>query len=388
MEWRDRVGRSIEIGSLKGIDVKVHPTFAIVVLWVMYQWGVTAGQGVVGVIFGTIVLLSVFGCILLHELAHAVVATQHGLRVRDITLLPIGGVARVEHGLLAPRSEAMIALAGPAMNVAIALAMTPLVIIVVAMRHLDHPVSILLYASEISLAGFILYLWIANLLLAVFNLIPAFPMDGGRVLRAMLSRVRGKAEATRIAVLVGYVFAVLLTVAGLLMGDYLMPLVSIFIVVAAQMEASHVRMESALRRLPVGQFALWESGGIRPDAPLAHAVNGGPRDIAVTRDGVVVGMLWRHDLMRHLNGAHRDLYVRDIMDRRFNAVEVSDSVYDVHLWLATGDRPAVPVVEHGIYRGIFTGERLAHVYDHIDRRQFRLGRNLAGVISRRRLAAR
>ena len=366
----------------------VHPTFAIVVLWVMYQWGVTAQQGIAGVIFGTAVLLSVFGCVLLHELAHALVAIQHGLRVRDITLLPIGGVARVEHSLLSPRSEAMIALAGPAMNVAIAFALTPLVVIVVAIRHLGHPVSILLYASEISLAGFILYLWIANLLLAVFNLIPAFPMDGGRVLRAALTRFRGKSEATQTAVLIGYVFAVLLTIGGLLAGDYLMPLVSIFIIVAAQMEANFVRMESALQRLPVGQFALWEAGGIRPDAPLAHAINGGPRDVAVTRDGVVVGMLWRHDLLRHLNGAHRDLFVRDIMDRRFNAVEVSDSIYDVHLWLATSSRPAVPVVENGIYRGIFTGERLAHVCEHIDRRTFRWQRSLLGALNRLRLAWR
>ncbi len=368
--------------------MKVHPTFAIVVLWVMYQWGVTAQAGIVGVVFGTLVLLSVFACVLLHELAHALVAIQHGLRVRDITLLPIGGVARVEHSLLSPKSEAIIALAGPAMNIAIALALTPLVAIVVAIRHLDHPISILLYASELSLAGFILYLWITNLLLAAFNLIPAFPMDGGRVLRAALSRFRGKDEATRVAVLIGYVFAVLLTVGGLLIGDYLMPLVSIFIVVAARMEANFVRMESALRRLPVGQFALWEAGGIRPDAPLAHAVNGGPRDVAVTRDGVVVGMLWRHDLLRHLNGAHRDLFVRDIMDRRFNAVEVSDSIYDVHLWLATSSRPAVPVVENGIYRGIFTGERLAHVYEHLDRRNLRWQRNLIGVLHRLRLAWR
>ncbi|MEX2315358.1 MAG: site-2 protease family protein, partial [Thermomicrobiales bacterium] len=356
--------------------------------WVIYEWGVAAQQGLAGVIFGVSVLLAVFACVLLHELAHALVAIQHGLRVRDITLLPIGGVARVEHMRLSPKSEAVIALAGPAMNLAVAMALTPLVLIVVAIRHLDHPVSILLYASEVSLAGFILYLWIANLLLAVFNLIPAFPMDGGRVLRAALTQLRGRAEATSAAVMIGYVFAVLLTIGGLLVGDYLMPLVSIFIVVAAHMEANFVRLELALRRLPVGQFALWEAGGIRPDAPLAQAINGGPRDVAVTRDGVVVGMLWRHDLMRHLNGAHRDLFVRDIMDRRFNAVDVTDSVYDVHLWLATSNRPAVPVVENGVYRGIFTGDRLTHVYEHLNRHSFRWQRNLLGVLNRVRLAWR
>lgn len=380
--------RSLRLGTIKGIDVLVHPTFAIVFLWVAYQWGVTAQAGFAGVLFGVLVLLAVFGCVLLHELAHALVAVEQGHRVRDVTLLPIGGVARIEQSLMTPRSEALIAIAGPAMNVAIAIALTPLVAIVVSIRHIDHPISILLYASEVSLAGFVLYLWIANLMLAAFNLIPAFPMDGGRLLRAALSRFRGKAEATRTAVTIGYVFAVLLAVGGLIIGDYLMPLVSIFIVIAAQMESNFVRIESALRRLPVGQFALWEAGGIRPDAPLAHAVNGGPRDVAVTRDGVVIGMLWRHELLRHLNGAHRDLYVRDIMDRRFNAVDVSDSIYDVHLWLAASDRPAVPVIEHGQYRGIFTNERLAHVYEHLDQRSFRWQRNVLGAIQRLRVAWR
>lgn len=382
------MGRSIRIGTVKSIDVMVHPSFAIVVLWVMYQWGVTAGEGIAGVIFGTLVLTAVFACVLLHELAHALVAIRHGQRVRDITLLPIGGVARVEHSLLSPKSETLIALAGPAMNLVISLALTPLVLLIVAIRHLNHPVSVLLYASEISVAGLVLYLWIANILLALFNLIPAFPMDGGRVLRAALSRLRGKSDATRAAVFIGYLFAIVMVACGLLIGDYLLPLVSVFIIVSAQMESNFVRMESALRRLPVGQFALWESGGIRPDAPLAHAVNGGPRDIAVTRDGAVVGMLWRHDLLRHLNGAHRDLFVRDIMDRRFNAVDVSDSIYDVHLWLATSSRPAVPVVENGVYRGIFTGERLAHVYEHIDQRSFRWQRNLLGMLQRVRVAWR
>ncbi|MGH9175608.1 MAG: CBS domain-containing protein, partial [Vicinamibacterales bacterium] len=233
-----------------------------------------------------------------------------------------------------------------------------------------------------------LYLWIANLLLAAFNLLPAFPMDGGRVLRAALSLVRGRLEATRAAVLIGYVFAVLLSAGGLLVGDFVLPLVGVFIVVAAQMESGYVQLESALRRLPVGQFALWESGGIRPDAPLAHAVNGGPRDIAVVQDGRVVGMLWRHDLLFHLNGAHRDLFVRDIMDRRFNPVEVTDSVYDVHTWLASSNRSAVPVVEGGVYRGIFTSERLAHVYQHLGQRNTRWQRNIANIIHRLRLAWR
>ena len=377
------MGRSFRIGSARGVAILVHPSFAILLLWVTYQWGISAGAGVRGVIFGTLVLLAVFGCVILHELAHAVTAMHYGLRVRDITLLPIGGVARVEHAPLTPRAEMAIAIAGPGMNILIATALTPLVILIAAARQIDHPLTVILYADDISPAGFLLYLWIANLLLAIFNLIPAFPMDGGRVLRAGIALFRGRLTATRIAVGIGYMFAVLLTVVGLWAGDFLMPLVSVFILVAARTETRHVEMESALRALPVGQFALWEAGGVRPDEPLAQAMRGGPRDVSVTQDGVVVGMLWRNELLKHLNGAHRELLVRDVMDRRFNAVEVTDSVFDVHLWLTTTSRPAVPVVEQGQYRGIFTLERLAHVHAHLGGRAGRRRRNRVQLLMSR-----
>lgn len=381
------VGRSIIIGSIRDITVKVHPSFALVILWVIYQWGIAAHAGLRGTVFGTFVLTAVFGCVLLHEVAHAVVARRYGLEVHDITLLPIGGVARVEYAALSPRAETMIALAGPALNVVVALALTPLVLLVAAMRHLAEPVGIVLYAGEISVAGFVLYLWIANVLLALFNLLPAFPMDGGRVLRALLSVFTDRLRATRVAVIIGQALAVGLAVLGLWIGDYLLPLVTVFIVLAAQTESRYVRIESSLRALPVGQFALWEAGGIRPDAPLAHAMNGGPRDIAVTQDGKVVGMLWRSDVLRHI-GAN-DRLVKDVMDKRVLAVDIADSVYDVHLWLSAIDRPAVPVVERGVYRGIFTGERLEHVYEHVGDRTQRWQRQfLLAAITRLKLVWR
>jgi Zn-dependent protease len=378
------VSGAITIGTTRGVDIKVHPSFALVILWVIYQWGIAADAGLRGMVFGSFVLLAVFACVLAHELAHAVVAMRHGLVVHDITLLPIGGVARVEYAALSPRSEALIAVAGPAMNVAIAFGLVPVVLLVAAARHLDHPFAIVLYADELSIAGFILYLWITNILLALFNLLPAFPMDGGRILRAALTNVTDRLTATQAAVAVGQVFAAVLALVGLWLGDYLLPLIALFILVAAQMEARWVRIETALKKLPVGQFALWESGGVRPDVPLAQAIRGGPHDIAVTQHGAVVGMLWRQDLLRHLNGAHHQILVKDVMDLRATTVDAGDSVYDVHLWLAAAGRPAVPVVEGGQYRGIFTTERLAHIYEHIDHRTHRWQRDALALIRRLR----
>jgi Zn-dependent protease len=362
------LGRSIGIGSVRGVSIKVHPSFALLLIWIVYQWGIASGGGLPGVVFGTLVLLAVFGCVLAHELAHAVVAIRHGLGVHDITLLPIGGVARIEHASLTPRSESLIAAAGPLMNVAIAILLTPVVLLVAMARNIDQAVGVLLYADEISIAGFVLYLWIANLLLATFNLLPAFPMDGGRILRALLSVRRSRLTATRIAVYIGQSFAVLLAIAGIYAGDFLLPLVSLFILISAQVEMRHIEIESALRSLPVGQFALWEAGGISPDVPLAYATRGGPRDIVVTKESKVVGMLWRHELLHHLKGSYGEIFVRDVMDRAVHPAEAGDSVYDVHLWMYDSNRSAVPVVDQGEYRGIFTGDRLAHVYGVIEER--------------------
>lgn len=364
------LGRSFHIGTVNGVNVKVHPTFALIIVWGVYQWGIVAGAGLRGVIFGVLVLLAIFLCVLAHELAHAVVASRHGLAVQDITLLPIGGVARIEQRSITPRLESMIALAGPLMNLLIAGALTPIVIGVVFVTSLGEAFGYLIYPDRLSAVEFAIYLWIANLVLAVFNLLPAFPMDGGRVLRAQLARYFGRLRATQLAVTIGQILALTIAIAGILTSSYQLLLITLFILVYAHFESRYVHLESRLRLLPVGQFALWDTGGISPHSTLAYATRGGPRDLVVTEDGRVVGMLWRRDVLRHLNGHHHELTVRDIMDRQFYSVEADDSVFDVHSLLNESQRSAVPVVDDGYYRGIFTGERLAHVYQTVDGKQW------------------
>lgn len=359
----------IPLGSTNGIPIRVHPTFALVLLWVVYEWGIRARGGVSGAIFGLVIVLVVFFCVLLHELAHAFAALRYGVHVEDITLLPIGGVARFEYTPLSPRAETVIALAGPATNVVIALALAPFIMMIAAVRAVSDPIDILLISSELSLAGFLLQLWLANILLAIFNLLPAFPMDGGRVLRAFLATFRSRLEATRIAAIIGAALALLMAIGGFILGDYVLLLVAVFIIVSASMEFRMVATEMSLRGLPVGQYALWDGGGVQPNEALLSAISGGPRDVVVVEDGIVVGMLWRRDIMANQTSRHR-LRVADLMDATVHTVEADDSLYDVHQWLMLSDKPAVPVVESGRYRGVFTTDRLWHVYDHVQSRQF------------------
>ena len=357
----------VRVATVRGIEIRIHPTLLIAVLWAVWYWGISLREGVHGAVFGTFILLEIFVCVLGHELAHAFLALRYGLAVHDITLLPIGGVARIEHAPISPRREAMIAIAGPVLNLVVAAGLIPVLLVVILARHLFTPAAIVGMVQETGFGGMLVHLLAANIMLAVFNLIPAFPMDGGRVLRAGLSLVSSRVVATRIAVTLGQAFAVLLVIGGIYARDVVLPLVAIFIVISAYVESLVIQLEAKLRTLRVGQFALWDLGGISPDSPLNYAIRGGSRDLAVTENGLVIGMLWRDDVLAKLGKSHT-LKVRDLMDSDVEPMSIESSVYDVHRRMILTQRPAIPLVAGGVYRGIFTSDRLTHVHRYIQER--------------------
>ena len=358
---------SVRVATFRGIDIKIHPTLGFAFLWAIWYWGFSLNTGVKGSLFGLFLLCEVFICVVGHELAHSFLALRYGLIVHDITLLPIGGVARIEHSIISPRKEAMIALAGPVLNLMVAFGLLPLVIIMLLSRHIGTPMAMFGLVQETGFSGMLIHLLLANVMLALFNLLPAFPMDGGRVLRAALSVVSSRVVATRVSVILGQAFALLLVVVGFYTRDVLLPMVSIFIIAAAYVESHVIQVESKLRVLPVGQFALWDMGGISPDSPVSYAVSGGSRDLAVTDHGVVLGMLWREEVLARL-GQNSSVKVREIMDTSVEPVSVDSSIYDAHRRMLAIRRPAIPIIENGIYRGIFTSERLVHVHRYIQDR--------------------
>lgn len=364
------VGKSLVIGQVRGIEIKLHPTFLLVLPWTALNWGYFGGYGLAGFGFGLILMTLLFAFVVLHELGHSFVALHYGIGVRDITLLPIGGVARIEQIPTAPGREIAIALAGPAVNFAIALLFTPPVLLIAAANGLSNPLELLLYLTDVSPTGFILYLFFTNVTLVLFNLLPAFPMDGGRLLRAILCYFTTRLTATRIAVWVGQIFAIAIAIFGIAIGAPTLVLVALFVVFAAYTEGAAVRVEATLRTLTVGQFILWDLGGVNESHPLPYALRGGPRDVAVVNgDNRVVGMLWRHEVMQALNGgASRFRTVRELMDREATVADVGETVYAVQQRMVATGRWAIPVTENGLYRGIFTSERFWHVYRNVSRR--------------------
>jgi Zn-dependent protease len=232
---------SISLGKLFGIDLFVHGTFWLLPLFVAFSGLLSSGP--LGAAFDVIVIFAVFGCIALHEAGHALAARAFGIGTRDITLYPMGGIARLDRIPERPGREIAIALAGPAVNIAIAVGIAAAAILgEIALPGLWTSADVCLVELFLS------RLLAANLFLALFNLIPAFPMDGGRVLRAVLSLGFSRLAATQAAVGVGTVLAGLGFFYGLLAGMPSLLLVSVVIFFLGRAELAAVRMEEARKR--------------------------------------------------------------------------------------------------------------------------------------------
>jgi Zn-dependent protease len=239
--------RSWKLGRAFGIPLFVHPSFLLILAWVVFQ---TRDQGLFTAGFVLVWVLAVFACVLLHELGHALMARHFGIRTRDITLYPIGGVARLDRLSERSHEELCIALAGPAVNVVIAMLLTPLLIFA-AIARLPFG-DFQTYASTDGgltlLAKLAFGIWVSNVGLVIFNLIPAFPMDGGRVLRALLSNWLGRVRATDVASRIGLVLAMGLALLAILSLNPFLFVVSLFVVLVGQQERLMVRYTEAQRR--------------------------------------------------------------------------------------------------------------------------------------------
>jgi len=222
---------TFQFGSVKGIGLHVHWTF-LVMLVGLFIFYVYQGLTVIGALMGIGLIMTVFGCVVLHELGHAFAARAFGIPTLDITMYPIGGVARLQRMPREPKQEFLIAIAGPAVNLAIA------GILFLITSFTGSPRTM---AEAMSPGGDILtmLMWV-NLALVVFNMLPAFPMDGGRVLRAALATQMDYRNATHVASLIGQGMAFLFGIYGLFTGMWTLPLVAVFVFMAARQEVQYV----------------------------------------------------------------------------------------------------------------------------------------------------
>jgi Zn-dependent protease len=281
------------LGTIAGIDIKMHAAFLLALVWGAVMWG---GGEISGLAYGTLLTLVLFSIVLLHELGHALAARRYGIPTQDIVLLPIGGVARLSRMPEKPMEELVVALAGPAVNMAFALLLTPVVLVgsgVDLFLGTLPPVDSI--ASPTPL-GFATFLFVVNVSLLLFNLIPAFPLDGGRVLRSLLAFRLPRARATGIAVLIGRGLAVLLGVYGLLNFDFFLALIALFIFAAAGAEGEEVAAREKLRGLRVTEVLDGHAPVLTSDVPAHLAFErllrvGQPAMAVVNQDGGFLGVV-------------------------------------------------------------------------------------------------
>lgn len=347
---------SWKIASVAGIGINVHWTFVLIIGWVVIT-RLGEHKGAADVVEGVAFVLAIFACIVLHELGHALTAKRFGIRTRDITLLPIGGVARLERMPEEPIQELLVALAGPAVNVVIALVLAAVLFVT---RDLSS-----FTVEALGEHDFLLDLLTVNIFLVIFNLLPAFPMDGGRVLRAALAHFTGDyVGATQAAASVGQVMAILFGIAGLFTNPFLV-FIALFVYLGAQEEAHMVQMRSIFRGVPVRQAMMTRVRSLAPDDPLSAArdelLAGSQQDFPVVDGGRLVGLLPRAALLKSLSDAGEDARVRDVMHADCGTVEDTEMLDRVFQRMREQGCPTLPVLHNGQFVGLVTLENVGEL---------------------------
>jgi Zn-dependent protease len=349
---------SWRIASIAGIPVRIHATFGLLLVWI-FGSHLARGQSIAQSLEGVGLIIAVFLCVVLHEFGHALTARRYGVRTRDITLLPIGGVARLERIPEKPSQEVAVAIAGPAVNVVIA---ALLAAVLAAGRGFAG-----LAESPAAIQGnFLAELLAINIFLVVFNLIPAFPMDGGRVLRALLAMRFEYVRATQIAAGVGQGFALLFALLGLVVMNPVLLFIALFVFIGAGQEAAAVQWRSAFDGIPVARAMIRDFRTLRAGDPLSRAVSllleGHQQDFPVVgeRPGdPPVGVLVRADLLTALASGRIDRRVDEVARRHCGVANPREMLDSVFQRMQEGNCPAVPVVsDEGVVVGMVTLENI------------------------------
>lgn len=347
---------SWRIGNLAGISVYIHATFLLIILWAaVVGWQTT--QTIEGVFSSIVFILLLFLCVVLHELGHALTARKYGIKTRDITLLPIGGVARLERMPDQPLQELWVALAGPAVNVVIA----ALMLVWLSISRIGAGMETLFDPQHSSLVE---RLFTTNIALVVFNLLPAFPMDGGRVVRALLATRMPYVRATQIAANLGQVMAFGFALIGLVYQPVLI-LIALFVWIGASQESNLVQLKSALNGIPVSDAMLTNFRVITPEHTLDDTIRltlaGSQTDFPVIENGQIVGILTQSDMLTGLSTLGRDVPVREVMHTEFEVTHPSDMLHSLFLKLQSSEsdcRTAL-VLRHGQLVGLVTKQNIA-----------------------------
>ena len=353
------MGGAFKIGRLSGIDVRVHWTFLLLLAFFAFI-GYQGSGSPLGALTATLTIVALFLCVLLHEFGHSLVAQRLGIEIHSITLLPIGGVSNLESLPEKPADEVKISVAGPLVSVVLALIFFGVGLLLGAVPRVPTD----LFMGFGSVGQFFFSLGFLNIVLAVFNLLPAFPLDGGRILRGLLATRLGAVRATDISSTIGQVFAAAFFLIGLLGGDILLALVAVFIFFGASGEAQMVK-----QRELTGGLTVSDVMGTKPRTEtvtpnhtfgqvLDLVLHGYQEDFPVLDDGDhLVGIITRDEIMTAAHSPGRYSSVRDLMKTNVPTISSQAGLFEdgLRVLQQSGSR-ALPVTENGELVGMLTIE--------------------------------
>ena len=341
-----------KLGTFAGIDVFVHATFLLLIGWVGYSHWLEHGT-IAKVIEGILFILALFLSVVLHEYGHALTARKYGVKTRDITLYPIGGVARLERMPDKPIEELWVALMGPAVNVVIA---AVLFVFLYLSGSLGQMADL-----TVASGSFFARLMLVNISLVVFNLLPAFPMDGGRVLRALLAMRMDYVRATQVAATIGQGMAFLFGLAGLFGNPFLL-FIAFFVWIGASQEASMVQVRNSISGIPVTNAMQTKFEILSPSDRLDRVVSlilaGSQQDFPVMEDGQFVGVLTRDDFIRALSQQGQNTPVAEVIRRNVPTVDSHEMVEMALMRLQESGAKTLPVMHRGRFVGLVTSENI------------------------------
>jgi Zn-dependent protease/CBS domain-containing protein len=346
MKW------SWKLARIAGIDVYIHATFLLIIGWVALSYWIQQ-RTIQAVVSGVLFILALFLFVVMHEYGHALTARRYGIKTRDITLYPIGGVARLERMPDKPIEELWVALAGPAVNVVAAVALFAWLLV----SNTFQPLTSL----TVSTGSFVERLMVVNIWLVLFNLIPAFPMDGGRVLRALLALKFEYTRATQAAANIGQGIAFIFGFIGLFTNPFLL-FIALFVWMGAEQESSMARMKSSLGGIPVSRAMLTDFESLTPGDTLARVVQlvlaGSQHDFPVVQNGLVLGVLNREDFINALTQQGQATRVTEVMRSGLPELDSHEMLESALEKLQESGSRMLPVTHAGQLVGLITNDNV------------------------------
>ena len=346
---------SFKLGKITGIGIFIHWTFSLLILFIIFI-NYKAGQNTIQIIWSVAFILCIFVTVLLHELGHALAAKNYNIVTKDITLLPIGGLARLERIPEKPSEELIVALAGPLVNIALAFITGFFITLPDTSEKLMAEL-----ANGVNAHNFLLNFFLVNFWLALFNLIPAFPMDGGRVLRALLSFKLQRHVATRISARIGQIVALAFILLGFFTSPFLI-FIGIFVIIGAQIEADYTESKFILKGYKVHDVLMKDYQRIDANEKVKKAVelllDSQNKNFLITENDIAVGTLNRDQIIMALSKKGEDEFIYNVMDRNLIFLDSNSLLENVFELIQQNKSTLMLVMENNKLAGTLDIENL------------------------------